>query len=106
MSATASFHNNLTEADKARALLHNMELRQGQLSEAEQEWLERVLVGWAAQADWASNEARVLEAQMEEQLAEMTQAGVPGHMLRVPGAVADALRGRPVRFRVGPESVG
>lgn len=47
----ASFHNDLSEADKARALLHNMELRQGQLSKDEQEWLEKRLEGWAQHSD-------------------------------------------------------
>lgn len=47
----ASFHNNLSEADKARALLNNMQIRGGLLSDQEQEWLAKRLEGWAQHSD-------------------------------------------------------
>lgn len=48
----ASFHNDLSEADKARALLGNMQIRGGLLSDQEQEWLAKRLEGWAQYSDW------------------------------------------------------
>lgn len=70
----ASFHNDLSEADKARALLHNMELRQGQLSGAEQEWLEAVLLDWALRSDQYDRKMNSLEAQVEILATRLAEA--------------------------------